>query len=222
MSSVVDKLLLGVAPGLAAKIIVWLHRRLRPETLGEQHVDRLWSEGQQVILAFWHDQLLLMVKGYRGKGAKVLISSSKDGELISRTMRYFSIGAVRGSSNRGGRAAFKALVELSQEPFDLVFTPDGPKGPRHCIKEGVVQLARISGRPVVPGAFACSRGHRFQSWDRFLLPYPWGKAVYVYGEPLRYEQHETADDFHARLQAAMDETNRCAGEHLKQYGLSAV
>jgi lysophospholipid acyltransferase (LPLAT)-like uncharacterized protein len=222
MPSVADKLLLGVVPGLAAKIIGWLHRRLQPETLGEHNVRHLWDDGQKVILAFWHDQLFLMVKGYSGQGAKVLISASKDGELISRTMRYFNIGSVRGSSNRRGRAAFKALVELSRQPLDLVFTPDGPKGPRHCLKEGVAELARISGRPVVPTAFACSHGHRFQSWDRFLLPYPWGKAVYIYGEALNYEKHEIMEDFLARLQAAMDETNRCAGEHLKQYGLSAV
>lgn len=222
MPSLADKFLLGVAPGLAARIIGWLHRRLQPETLGAANVRKFWADGQPVILSFWHDQLFLMVKGYCGNGAKVLISASKDGELISRTMRYFNIGSVRGSSNRRGRAAFKALVELSQEPLDLVFTPDGPKGPRHCIKEGVVQLARISGRPVVPAAFACSHGHRFQSWDRFLLPYPWGKAVYIYGEPLVYGEQESAEEFLARLQAAMDATNRCAGEYLKHYGLSAV
>jgi lysophospholipid acyltransferase (LPLAT)-like uncharacterized protein len=163
-----------------------------------------------------------MVKGYGGQGARVLISASKDGELISRTMAYFNVGSVRGSSNRGGRAAFKSLVDLSREPLDLVFTPDGPKGPRHSIKEGVVQLARISGRPVVPMAFACTNGHRFQSWDRFLLPYPWGRAVYSYGEPLIYEKHETAENFLSRLQAAMDDNTRRAGEHLNQYGLSAV
>ncbi|RLB66924.1 MAG: hypothetical protein DRH08_04995, partial [Deltaproteobacteria bacterium] len=104
----------------------------------------------------------------------------------------------------------------------LGFTPDGPKGPRHIVKEGVVQLARISGRPIVPIAFACSNGHRFQSWDRFLLPYPWGKAVYSFGEPLYYDKNETTDDFQSRVQEAMVDNTRRAGEHLKQYGLSAV
>ena len=73
----------------------------------------------------------------------------RDTELqkkIARTMEQFGQGAVRGSSNRGGRQAFRELVELAKQPFDLVFTPDGPKGPRHQVKEGVVQLARISGR----------------------------------------------------------------------------
>jgi lysophospholipid acyltransferase (LPLAT)-like uncharacterized protein len=222
MPPFVDRLLLAVVPGLAARIICGLHRRLQPEVLGYDNVKQLWDEEKPVILAFWHDQLLLMVKGYKGKGAKVLISSSKDGELITRTMRYFNIGAVRGSSNRGGKAAFKAMVDISHEPMDLVITPDGPKGPRHSLKEGIVQLARMSGRSVVPTAFACSHGHRFQSWDRFLLPYPWGKAVYIYGKPLEYGQNETAENFLSRLQIAMDDTNRCAEDKLKEYGLSAI
>jgi hypothetical protein len=74
----------------------------------------------------------------------------------------------------------------------------------------------------VPLAFACSRGHRFQSWDRFLLPYPWGKAVYRYGEPLYYDENETINDFHSRVQVALDENTRRAGEYLNQHDLSAV
>lgn len=222
MSSVADKLLLNVAPWLAAKIMGWQHRRLKPETIGVKAVSQLWAEEQPVILAFWHDQLFLMIKGYEGQGAKVLISASKDGELIARTMAYFDVGSVRGSSNRGGRAAFREMVELSREQLDLAFTPDGPKGPRHVVKEGVVQLARISKRPIVPIAFACSNGHRFRSWDHFLFPYPWGKAVYSYGEPLYYDKNETIDNFQSRVQEAMADNTRRAGEHLKQYGLSAV
>jgi lysophospholipid acyltransferase (LPLAT)-like uncharacterized protein len=217
-----DKLLQGPAPWLAARIINGLYRSLRPETIGAEKIRQLWADGRPVILSFWHDQLLLMPKGYCGQGARTLISSSTDGELIARTVAYFGIGSVRGSSNRGGRGAFKTMVDLSSGPHDLVFTPDGPKGPRHSLKAGIAQLARISGRPVVPTAFACSSGHRFQSWDRFLLPYPWGRAVYIYGEPLVYGRHETMDDFLSRLKVAMDATNRKAGEHLRQYGLSAV
>ncbi len=222
MASIKDKLLLGVAPWLAAKVIALLHRALRPETIGDDSLKRLWGEGRPVILAFWHDQLLLMVKGYRGPGSKVLISASQDGELIARTMGYFKIGAVRGSSSRGGRAALREMIALSREPHDLAFTPDGPKGPRHVAKSGVAQLAKVSARPVVPMAFACSNGHRFQSWDRFLFPYPWGRAVYSFGEPLLYEHDETVEAFLLRLQVAMDDNTRRAREHLSQYGLSAV
>jgi len=222
MGSLGDRLLLATGPWLAAKIIRFIHRRLQPEVIGEEPLQKLWERKEPVILSFWHDQLLLMVRGYRGPAAKVLISASKDGELIARTMGFFQVGAVRGSSNRGGRAAFRELVALSKESCDLVFTPDGPKGPRHQVKEGVAQLARLSGRPIVPMAFVCSRGHRFASWDRFLLPYPVGRAVYAFGPPLYYTEGESQDDFRQRVQAAMEANNRSAVEHLKQYDLSAV
>lgn len=222
MSSVADKILLNIAPRLAAGIVAWIDRRLKPEIIGEDALKSIWSAGRHVILATWHDQLLMMPMCYSGPGAKTLISHSKDGELIARVVEHLGVGAVRGSSNRGGKAAFRELLRLSKEPIDLGITPDGPTGPRHQLKDGVVQLSKISGRPIVPLAFACSRGHRFQSWDRFLLPYPWGKAVYRYGEPLYYDDNETINDFHSRVQTALDENTRRAGEYLNQHDLSAV
>ena len=217
-----DRLLLAVAPFLAAWVIRLLRSLMRIEFVGEERLRTCWERREHVILAFWHDQLLLMVKGYRGPGAKILISASKDGELIARTMRYFGQGAVRGSSTRGGRAAFKAMLELAKEPFDLVFTPDGPKGPRHTIKEGVVQLARLTGRSVIPMAFACSRGHRFASWDRFLLPFPFSRGVFSFGPAVHYDAGESPADFQVRLQQAMEENDQRARARLEEQGASAV
>lgn len=217
-----DRLLLLAAPLLAALIIRLLHLTIRTEFVGEEYPRSFWQRGEQVILSFWHDQLLLMVLGYRGPLAKILISPSKDGELIARVMGYFGQEAVRGSSSRGGRAAFKALLSLAKEKVDLVITPDGPKGPRHQLKEGVIQLARLSGRPVIPMAFVCSRGHRFGSWDRFLLPYPFGRGVYAFGEPVYYNKAEGAEAFRERLEAAMELNQQRAAARLEVFGVSAV
>jgi hypothetical protein len=217
-----DRILLNTAPWLAARVIRWLHRRIKPASIGEEHLQALWVDGRHVIFCFWHDQLLMMAAGYSGPKASVMISASKDGELIARTMTYFNIGSIRGSSSRGGRAAFRTMIELGKERVDLVFTPDGPRGPRHKIKDGVVQLAKVTGRPIVPAAFACSNGHRFNSWDRFLLPYPWGKGVYSVGEPIYYVRGEQLEVFRNRVQEAMDDNVRQAVEYLTQHDLSAV
>lgn len=217
-----DRLLLATAPPLASWIIRILYRMLRIEFIDEAIPSAFWKRGEQVILSFWHDQLLLMVMGYRGPGARILISPSKDGELIARTMESFGQGAVRGSSSRGGSSALRELVRLGKQPFDLVVTPDGPKGPRHHVKPGVVQLARLTGRPVVPMAFACSRGHRFASWDRFLLPLPPARGVFSFGEPLVMEPQESLEDFAGRLQAGMDANLVKAGNFLEASGVSAV
>ena len=222
MQAFAEKLQLAVLPWLAAHAIRFIHGVLRPEKVGDEELKTIWQGGGNVIFSTWHDQLLLIPPGYTRPGAKVLISPSKDGELIARTIAFFSLDAVRGSSSRGGREAFRELVGFAREPIDLGITPDGPRGPRHKVKAGVVQLARVSGRPIVPLAFVCSHGHRFKSWDRFLLPYPRGRAVYYFGKALSAQEGETAEHFLARVQQAMDDNTRQAGDYLKQYGLSAV
>lgn len=217
-----DRLLLVLVPPLAAIFIRVLYHLNRIEYIGEEHPRAFWQRDEQIILPYWHEQTLLMVFGYRGPKVNVLISESKDGELLTRTMRYFDVQAVRGSSSRGGRAAFRALVALGKEKVDIVLTPDGPRGPRRELKDGVIQLARLTGRSVIPMAFSCSRGFRFASWDRFLFPLPFGRGVYAFGEPLQFRKEEGVDGFRCRLQQAMEETQQKAQACLEGYGVSAV
>ncbi|MEA3543953.1 MAG: lysophospholipid acyltransferase family protein [Thermodesulfobacteriota bacterium] len=217
-----DQLLLLVVPFIASRVMRLLNLTLKNETLGEDHLRNVWGRGEQAIISFWHDQLFLLVFGYPGQHAKLLISASKDGELLARTMKYFDQDTVRGSSSRGGRAAFKKMLDLCKEDVDIVLTPDGPKGPRRELKDGVIQLARMSGRPVIPMAFVCSRGHRFKSWDRFLFPYPFGRGIYAYGEPLYFDKQEGVDRFRERLIKAMQDNQQQAEARLESYGVSAI
>ncbi len=217
-----DKILLAIVPFIASRVMLLLNFLSRKEILGEEHLRSSWQRGERVIIPFWHDQLFLLVFGYPEKNAKLLISSSKDGELLARTMKYFEQDTVRGSSSRGGRAAFKQMLDLCKEPFDIVLTPDGPRGPRHELKNGVVQLARMSGRPVMPLAYVCSRGHRFKSWDRFMFPYPFARGVYSFGEPLYYDKGEGVDVFRQRIIEAMEANQQQAETRLEYYGVSAI
>ncbi len=217
-----DKILLALVPFIASRVMLLLNLFLRTEIVGEENLKSVWERGEQAIIPFWHDQLFLLVFGYPDKSVKLLISASKDGELLARTMKYFGKETVRGSSSRGGRAAFKQMLNLCKDPIDIVLTPDGPRGPRHEIKDGVLQLARLSGRPVVPLAFVCSNGHRFKSWDRFLFPYPVGRGIYSYGEPLYFDKQEGVDGFRQRLILAMETNLRQAEARLEYYGLSAI
>lgn len=223
MSSVADRLLLAIVPAVAGSIIRGFSWLMRTEVLGEEHPLRLASDGQPAIYAFWHDQLLLMIKAYRGDGnLRILISASKDGELIARTMARFNVETVRGSSHRGGKEALKEMIALGKGGVSLAITPDGPKGPRRQLKPGVAQIACRSGLPVVPVAFSCSHGYRFGSWDRFLLPYPWARGIYSYGPPLYCSSGESVADFMKRVQQAMDNNQQTAAARLDDYGLSTV
>ncbi|MFO7813937.1 MAG: lysophospholipid acyltransferase family protein [Pelovirga sp.] len=219
---IAERVLLIAAPWLGARLLRLIALTQRAEVCGEGAVQECWQRGEHVILSTWHDQLLMMVTAYRGPGAKLLISKSRDGELIARTVAYFGQGCVRGSSSRGGREAYREMLKLTAEDVDLAVTPDGPKGPRHQLKDGVLQLARHSGRPVVPLAYVSSRGHRFRSWDRFLLPYPFARGVYCYGSPQFFSRDQPLEQCRQRLQQAMEENQQRAEAQLETYGVSAV
>lgn len=167
--------------------------------------DGLRAENRRFIYAFWHQRQVYFTYTHRGVGAAVLVSKSKDGEMIAETMRLSDIGAVRGSSSRGGAAALRELMDTAGSGVDLGITPDGPRGPAREVKDGVVFLAQKLGAPVVPIANALS--HRVvikKAWDHFHVPLPFGRAVVVYGEPITVAPGDDLDAKAAELKAALD------------------
>jgi len=78
----------------------------------------------------------------------------------------------------------REMLRAYQERYDIGITPDGPRGPRYCVQSGIIELARRTGMPIIPVTFSASRKKIFRSWDRFLLPYPFSRGVFIWGEPL--------------------------------------
>ena len=161
-------------PPVGAAAIRSVARTMHCETRGHEALDGLYREGRNIILAFWHAQQLMVPIGYRGRGSHVLISRHGDGEIIARIIARFGHEAVRGSSTRGGVGALRALIKLGRSGRDVVVTPDGPKGPRHVAKPGVIHLAKATGLPIVPLAFACSKKNSLRAgiatWSRTRFP----------------------------------------------------
>lgn len=114
--------------------------------------------GRQHIAAFWHGRLMMMPHIYRnGNGITILVSQSRDGELVSRTVRRFGIESVRGSSSRGWLGGVKGILKAARSGRDIAITPDGPRGPRSKAQMGVIQIARAAGLPIFPLAFGASK-----------------------------------------------------------------
>jgi len=156
-----NRLKLSILSFLGEATIRLLGKSMSLKSYGFEPVDRVYQEGRNIILAFWHGQQLMIPLGYRGPHPEILISQHRDGELISRIVKRFGFGAVRGSTTRGGQKALRQLIRLGRQGVDLVITPDGPKGPRHRVQPGVVALAKLTGLPIVPLAFACSKKKLF-------------------------------------------------------------
>ena len=113
-----------------------------------------------------------------------MVSEHADGEMIAQILLRLGWKLVRGSSTRGARKAAAGLIRRAKGGASVAITPDGPRGPRHKIKQGALKIASKSGAVVLPAAFSAARPIRFRSWDRFMLWWPFGKAIAVYGEPI--------------------------------------
>jgi lysophospholipid acyltransferase (LPLAT)-like uncharacterized protein len=139
---------------------------------------------RNVIYAFWHGHLLYLMYRYRGSGVYILVSQSRDGEMLSQILRYFGLPTIRGSSSRGGRRSLLELVRLARVGASAAIAPDGPRGPRHHVRSGVITFARLTEMPIIPVAVGARWKIEFHSWDRFLLPLPGSRVLVAYGEPV--------------------------------------
>ena len=177
----VNWLKLAVVPSIGAAVIRLLERTVRIRTEEADFVDRLYREGRNVILAFWHSRQFMMPLAYRGKEVHVLISQHRDGELIARIVARFGAQSVRGSTTRGGVQALRQLIRLGCSGADLAVTPDGPRGPRQVVQVGVVQLAQATGLPIVPVTFSCSKKKSSRAGIDSSFPTP-GAGDCFFGE----------------------------------------
>jgi lysophospholipid acyltransferase (LPLAT)-like uncharacterized protein len=179
------------------RALVWLATRLGPRLirLWFSTLRLRWSGGaylnpdphtrQSTIFAFWHQRLLCFTYTHAGYNGRVLISRSRDGDVIAGMLARLGFVPIRGSSQRAGGAALRALLDQAKNGCDIGITPDGPRGPRHVFKLGAVFLASRSGLPIVPITVSYRRFWQFQSWDRFQLPWPFTRAIVHVGAPVQ-------------------------------------
>ncbi|NOX16311.1 MAG: lysophospholipid acyltransferase family protein [Epsilonproteobacteria bacterium] len=139
------------------------------------------------IFAFWHGELLPLLKGYidfRGsKKIDTIISSHFDGELIAKIVAIYGGGSIRGSSTRGGLKALKKSFRSLSLKRDLAITPDGPKGPSHSVADGIILISKKKNVPIVTLNCKPSSYWQLNSWDKFVIPKPFSTLNIFIGEP---------------------------------------
>jgi lysophospholipid acyltransferase (LPLAT)-like uncharacterized protein len=167
-----------------------------------------------VLWAFWHNRLLGPLVSYRYQGTGVVISQSRDGELIARVVEGFGCVALRGSSSRGGSQALRGLLRHLRSGRDVAFTPDGPRGPRYTVRPGLAYLAAKTGLPVVPTGVAYSRKAVFASWDRFQLPLPFATVLLHLGSPLYVSADTPEETASQEIRRALAAATEAAEERL--------
>lgn len=204
---------------LAASAIYWLSRTLmgswRVEFRDESGVLTDPDHGP-VLFALWHNHLALSMCCWRNyvhphrprSSLAALISASKDGGILATVLERYRVVPVRGSSSRRGRQALLESARLVERGHDLAITPDGPRGPLHQVQPGIIALAQLTGRPIVPTGVRIDRKWRLKSWDRFQIPWPGTKCVVVFHPPIRVSRDATVEEREAAARELAEALNR--------------
>jgi len=190
-----------VAPLLGSLLIRLLYNTNKinfhaPDSIGDE----------PTIFACWHGELLMLpylYKHYRSKPhAKVLISPHFDGELISKTIKYFGLGTLAGSTDKSAARVLIQAIKTIKEGYDIGITPDGPKGPRHEVADGIIVMAQKTAAKIVLVEIKPTKFWQFNSWDKFVVPKPFGTINYYASEPLDISSMEL-EEARAMLQRGL-------------------
>lgn len=148
-------------------------------------------------MACWHGELLMIPYAYtkyrKTPNVKLLISEHFDGNLIAKTLGFFGFGTIRGSSTRGGAKALIAAIKELQNGYDMGITPDGPKGPRHEVQDGIVMMAQKTKTKITVVSIKPSSYWQLNSWDKFVIPKPFGIINYYISELIDVSEMDLGD-----------------------------
>lgn len=190
-----------IAAVLKAIALTLRYKRVDPhrvfDALPHPHIYALWHN-RLACSPIWYRRLVRLPQRHMG-----LISASGDGEVLAAVMAAFDIDAARGSSSRGGTEAIMKLVRALTDGSDVTVTPDGPRGPRYKAQHGVVQVAKMSGRPIIPARIELGWKIELGTWDRFQVPLPFSRCTLRVGEPISVPQDADVDDVARRLEQAL-------------------
>jgi lysophospholipid acyltransferase (LPLAT)-like uncharacterized protein len=198
---------LGSSPGVRqvlVRLVGWLLRglfvTLRPEYVKRQLEQQVRSSRSPVLFTLWHGRMLYFVKLYEDLGPRVtiLVSQSRDGEIVAQLLTRLGFHITRGSSSQGGARGLLAVVNKVRGGMDACFTPDGPRGPRYRVQPGLVLVAKRTGAAILPMTFGAQRKRALPSWDAFVLPLPFSRVVVIYGEPIYVPTNASTADLEVK------------------------
>lgn len=169
------------------------------KVVGAEHLDQALAQAPSLLPCYWHQHELfcaryLLTRMPHGLKLGFLISPSVDGEVPAQIATWLGARVIRGSSTRTGARALRDYYQLLvNENVSPVITPDGPTGPRFVFKPGALMLAQISGRPLLPMAYAASRVWLI-NWDKFVIPWPFARIAIAIGEPVPVDRGMALND----------------------------
>ncbi|MDC3091039.1 lysophospholipid acyltransferase family protein [Rickettsiales bacterium] len=156
-----------------------------------ENVSSLIKANKNFIVCFWHGRLLMTPFCWNyEKNFFMLISGHPDGQIISKAVSYFGIKTIVGSSFNNKYQSLRNILKEIKSNNIIGMTPDGPRGPRGEVKDGMISLSLLSKTPVIPLSFSAKYSKELSSWDKFLFVFPFNKFVAVWGKPIYFEKEK--------------------------------
>ena len=125
------------------------------------------------------------------KRIDILISKHRDGDMIADLIKLHGFNSIRGSTNNPNKEkeknsliSVRKILKSLKNNISIGITPDGPRGPRHKVGEGTINISRISNKKILPMSLACKKKWILNTWDKFIIPKPFNEICIVWGEPL--------------------------------------
>ena len=195
---ILARLLLGLVRILCATLRLKIH--------GEARCDEAIAAYGGCVFVTWHGRAMLPIDYFRGRGKigyHTLVSLSRDGDFLSEYFRACGLQVIRGSNTRRGAGAAREVVAKLKQNAVLSFTPDGPRGPAQVAHPGVAYFAVKSGRPIIPAGIAAWPRWDLRSWDKFMVPKPFARAHWIYGEPIFVREGDNLEEATLRIADAI-------------------
>ena len=182
---------------------------IRWEYFEQSRKAKIFDNRHKYIFCCWHNKLFLGPHLLpRNRVINALQSSHSDGMITSLAFQYLGMNVILGSSKRGGIQAFRKMVKCLQLGESIAITPDGPKGPKEKVKEGIIKLAQMTNTPIIPLVWATRKFKTINSWDNFVLPFPFSKGIYSFGKPIYIEKKINLNKFELERQNLENEIKR--------------
>jgi len=189
-----DKIFLFLASWIGPAIIYLLGKSLRIDWVGEENLIPIRKTNKNIIYAFWHGRMFILAYSHRWQKIHILISQHRDGEYITRIIHRLGFVSVRGSTTRGGSKAIFEMCDKVASGYDVGVTPDGPKGPRFKVQPGTIYMAQRSGLPIIPITASAKKRWTLSTWDGFIIPKPFSRAVVMLGEPTHVPSESSPEE----------------------------
>ena len=204
--------------------VLTVYKTSKVNLKNRKKIENLLERNESFIYSFWHDQLLMCPLTWQSNSSiKVLISKHRDGDIIAQLISNLGFEAIRGSThktnkikNKGGLLSARKMIKSLKNGISIGISPDGPKGPRHKVSDGILSISRLSKSVILPVVIGFKKKWVLNTWDKFIIPKPFNEITVIWGDPIPAITNEKNNhQFKTKLESKMNNLTAQANKNYK-------